>query len=263
MYLPTLVEGRILQGILLIVLGVAIYLYVRQRRTGTKTTLRPIPALDAIDEGVARSAEMGRTVHFTPGYAEGGLTNPDMGPGVLAGVTILKKVADSTAKRGTGVIVTLQQAETIPIVDEMLRVAYAAEAQKVPPDAVRFISTQEYSYAAGVLGILMEERPGVNIMMGYFQSESLQMAEGGNYVGAMTIGGTNAAPQIPFLLASCDYCLIGEELFAAKAYIDQDPPHLGSLVAQDLIRAILMGMILIGWIAATLAGPQVLNLMGI
>ncbi|GAG63954.1 unnamed protein product [marine sediment metagenome] len=235
--------------ILLIATIAAIYYFTDAVEKGKEVTIRSIPALDAIDEAVGRAAETGRPVHFTPGYSLGGLYNPTMGPGVMAGITILSKVAEVTAKLGTGLIVSLAQAEAVPLVEEILKTVYRAANAEVPPNAVRFISTEQYAYAAGILSILLEERPGANILMGYFWSESLQFAEGGSYVGAMQIGGTASPSQIPFFVASCDYCLIGEELFAAKGYIDRDPANLGSLVASDLLRTLLIGLTVLSFIA--------------
>jgi hypothetical protein len=217
-----------------------IYASIRTIKKGKQVSLRPIPGLDALDEAVGRAAEMGRPVHYTPGYTLGGLYNPTMGPGVLAGITILRKVAESAAHRGVKTIVTLAQPEAVPIVEDILRTAYAAENQKVAPDAVRFISTEQYAYAAGVLSVLTEERPGASILMGYFWSESLQFAEGGSYIGAFQIGGTPSLSQIPFFIASCDYCLIGEEVFAARGYIDKDPPTLGTVMGQDYFRILVV-----------------------
>ena len=40
--------------------------------------------------------------------------------------------------------------------------------------------------------------------------------------------------QLPFFVAACDYTLIGEELFAASAYLSREPKLLGSLKGQDI-----------------------------
>ncbi len=246
---------------LMVLIILAIYIATESVKKGRDVTIRPIPALDAITEAVGRASETGRTVHFTPGYTLGGLYNPSMGPGVMAGISILKKVAEDTAKLGTGIIVTLAQPEAIPMVEETLKTAYAAENLTVPENAVRFISTEQYAYAAGVLSILLEERPGANIIIGYFWSESLQFAEGGSYIGAMQIGGTSSASQVPFFIAACDYCLIGEEIFAAKGYIEKDAGSLGSLVASDLFRTVLIGIILLSFLASNLNLGFILDLL--
>ena len=70
-------------------------------------------------------------------------------------------------------------------------------------------------------------------LRGLFYAESLILAETGNSVGAIQIAGTSEAAQLPFFVAACDYTLIGEELFAASAYLTGEPQQLGSLKGQD------------------------------
>ncbi len=41
---------------------------------------------------------------------------------------------------------------------------------------------------------------------------------------------------MPFFVAASDYCLIGEELFAAAAYLSKDQVQLGSILGQDVSK---------------------------
>jgi len=82
--------------------------------------------------------------------------------------------------------------------------------------------------------------------MGAFYAESLILAETGNSIGAIQIAGTAMPAQLPFFVAACDYTLIGEELFAASAYLSKEPKLLGSLKGQDLGKAIILLAILVG-----------------
>ena len=52
--------------------------------------------------------------------------------------------------------------------------------------------------------------------------------------------------QLPFFVAACDYTLIGEELFAASAYLSKDPHQLGSLKGQDFGKAAFVIVLIIG-----------------
>jgi hypothetical protein len=58
--------------------------------------------------------------------------------------------------------------------------------------------------------------------------------------------------QLPFFVAACDYTLIGEELFAASAYLSNEPKQLGSLKGQDVGKSIAMLAIVTGVILLTL-----------
>ena len=59
--------------------------------------------------------------------------------------------------------------------------------------------------------------------MGKFFAESLLFAETGNSIGAIQIAGTGSQTQIPFFVTACDYTLMGEEFFAASAYLSKEP----------------------------------------
>jgi len=66
--------------------------------------------------------------------------------------------------------------------------------------------------------------------------------------------------QLPFFFAACDYTLIGEELFAASAYLSKDPKLLGSLKGQDVGKFIFLLVILFGVIFLTLNSVLGFNL---
>ena len=78
------------------------------------------------------------------------------------------------------------------------------------------------------------------------------MAETGNTIGAIQVAGTAMPAQLPFFVAACDYTLIGEEFFAASAYLSEEPDQLGSLKGQDLGKVIVGIGIIIGVTLMTL-----------
>ena len=59
--------------------------------------------------------------------------------------------------------------------------------------------------------------------------------------------------QLPFFVAACDYTLIGEEFFAASAYLSGEPEQLGSLKGQDIGKLFVGVFLIIGCFVATLA----------
>ena len=93
---------------------------------------------------------------------------------------------------------------------------------------------------------MMRERPAANIMMGAFYAESLLLAETGNAAGSIQIAGTAQPEQLPFFIAACDYTLMGEELFAASAYLSHEPLMLGGLKGQDFMKVLIIAAVLVG-----------------
>jgi len=99
----------------------------------------------------------------------------------------------------------------------------------------------------------LRERPATNFYLGLFYAESLILAETGSLAGSIQISGTDQVTQIPFFVVACDYTLIGEELYAASAYLGREPLLMGTLKAQDWAKGAFAVALLIG-LVATLAG---------
>ena len=89
-------------------------------------------------------------------------------------------------------------------------------------------------------------------MMGGFYAEALLFAETGSTTGAIQIAGTDSYTQLPFFITTCDYTLMGEELYAASAYLSREPRLLGSLKGQDVGKAIFLAVLIAGVVLATL-----------
>lgn len=255
-----LAKGRAFSfWLLLVIVGCIVYSMWRAKR-GRPIAIRKIAGLDALEEAVGRSTEMGRPVHYCPGI--GGIGAVEA-PQTFAGLAIMGYVGHLTAKLDVPMIVTIRQPEVFPMAEETLRQAYLEEGKSdaYDPNNVRFLSSQQFAYAAALFGIMERERPAANFMMGAFWAEALMLAEVGSYVGALQITGTASLSQVPFFVASSDYTLIGEELFAAAAYLSQDAMQLGSILGQDLSKAIVMVLIIAGVVSNALGSKYLVKLL--
>jgi hypothetical protein len=119
------------------------------------------------------------------------------------------------------------------------------------PDSYRedlnfFVSQDQFSYAASVDGMISREKPAACFFMGYFMAESLLLAEVGATSGAIQIAGTDVEHQLPFFFTACDYTLIGEELYAAGAYLSKEPMLLSALKVQDFGKLVVMVSVFFG-----------------
>ena len=88
-------------------------------------------------------------------------------------------------------------------------------------------------------------------MLGSYAAESLVLAETGAVLGVLQIAGTTNILQIPFFVATCDYTLLGEELYAASAYISRESVLFATIVAQDFVKIALVVIMCIGSVLAT------------
>src|SRR5438552_3807303 len=100
--------------------------------------------------------------------------------------------------------------------------------------------------------MMLRERPAANLLLGAFFAESLRLAETGHETGAIQIARTANVHQLPFFVVACDYTLIGEELYAASAYLSGDPKLIGSLKGGDLLKIVAIATIVIGCILETM-----------
>jgi hypothetical protein len=148
------------------------------------------------------------------------------------------------------------------VAQETVRAAYleAGRPDSYKEENIFFVTSMQFAYVAGVNGIMLRERPATNFYLGKFYAESLILAETGSVAGSIQISGTDEIAQIPFFIAATDYTLIGEELYAASAYLGKEPVLLGTLKAQDLGKALVIISLILGALAASFNFQFFLNL---
>jgi len=210
-------------------------------RRGRELFIRRIPGLSAIDEAVGRATEMGRPMLFSTGL--GGLDIVS-----LQALSVLSHIIRVAAKYRARIIVATADSVLYTLAEETSRDAYEAEgaAEAFNRDDVRYLSGDQFAYASAVVGTLNRERAASVFYFGYFYAESLILAENGQQVGAIQVAGTPATTQIPFFIAACDYTIIGDEYYAASAYLSREPTLLGSLVGQDIGKAVILAIVVLG-----------------
>ncbi len=233
--------------IALLITSAVIY-FIETARRGKELFVRKIAGLEAVDEAIGRATEMGRPILFIPGIHD----MDDVQ--TLAAITILGKVARQVADYDTKIRMPVARSLVMTAARETIKTAYqtAGRPDAYNDDMVNYITDEQFGYVAAVDGIMVREKPATIFLLGAFFAESLILAETGNSVGAIQIAGTARPAQLPFFIAACDFTLIGEELFAASAYLSGEPKMLGSLKGQDVGKAIAMGVIIVGVISITL-----------
>lgn len=251
-------EGKVI-GFFLGMVFFAILLYATKYLKGR--TIRTIEGLDAIEEAVGRAVEMGRPVHDCPG---GGGFDSQYAQQTVAAIGIIGYVAKLCASRGADLKVSVNVAHTLPAVEEMIRTSYLAEGQieQYSPDMVRFLPNQNalFSYC---MGMFEREKIAANIMVGAYFWEAIVLAEHGGSVGAMQIGGTARQSQLPAFVASCDYLIIGDEMFAANAYITGDEQQISNIAGQDIVRMIILGLMILGTLASVAGIDSIAKLLAL
>lgn len=225
----------------LIVIMIMLYEVKLAKSSSTPTFLRTIPGLKAVEEAVGRSTEMGKPILYVPGIMDMNEVE------TVAGVVVLGHVANMTAQYETELDVPVARAIVMQSARQVTKEAYLTQGrpEMYNEDMVHYITDDQFAYAAAVNGIMQRDEPAACLYMGKFFAESLLFAETGNSIGAIQIAGTGSQTQIPFFVTACDYTLMGEEFFAASAYLSKEPELIAGITAQDIIKVILIGFILL------------------
>ncbi len=237
--------------------GGAVLGMIRRARSNPDMYLRRIGGLEAVDEALGRATEMGKPVLFAHGLET--MANIS----TIAAVNVLGEVTKRVAKFDTKMICVNNDPVVFAVSQETVKEAYlhAGRPDAYNADDVIFVAAEQFSYVAAVSGIMMRQQPAANIYMGYFYAESLLLAETGASTGAIQIAGTDSYTQLPFFITTCDYTLMGEELYAASAYLSRNPMLLGSLKGQDIGKAALMAIVLVGTLLSTVGIEWVTKLI--
>jgi len=236
-----------INNLLLALLFGCLVFYAINQAKRREIFLRRIPGLDAVDEAIGRATELGKPILYLTGAH-------DMSdPSTIAAAVILGRVAKRTAAYGTELMVPHRDPITMAVCQEITKQAYleAGKPDLFKEDANFFITSDQFSYTAAVDGIMLRKKPAANFFMGAYFAESLLLTETGASTGAIQIAGTDSDHQLPFFVTTCDYTLIGEELYAASAYLSREPIQIGTLRGQDIGKAVLLVVIGVGTLLAT------------
>lgn len=240
-------RGRINQLVILALFVIFVLAYIRLASSGRTFFVRRIAGLNAIEEAIGRATEMGKPVLYVPGIDD--MDNIQ----TIASMAILNEVARIAGTYETPMIVPVCRPFVVPVAEESVKQGFlnAGRPELYNPNNVRYLSDEQFAFTAGISGIMMREGTAANLYIGSFFAESLILAETGFSTGAIQVAGTANVHQLPFFVAACDYTLIGEELYAASAYLSKEPKLLGALKASDLAKVVILALLVVGFVSQT------------
>jgi hypothetical protein len=249
--------GRAITLILTALLFTLVVSLIQYAKRGKELYIRRIAGLSAMDEAIGRATEMGKKMLYIPGI----LSLSEIQ--TIASLYIMKYVAGKTATYGANLEVPNIDPLTFSAARETVKQAYmeAGKPDQYKEEMVTYITYDQFAYTASVTGKMVREKPATNFLIGSFFAESLILAETGQSTGAIQIAGTAELAQLPFFVTTCDYTLLGEELYAASAYLSREPVLLGSIKAQDVMKVVLMALMGLGIVTYTLGWDIVRELL--
>jgi hypothetical protein len=240
-----------LVGLLVLVVFVAVlafYALVGRRWPGT---FRRLPSLDALGTAIERAVEAGERVHVSLGT--GSTIGSDSAP-ALSGLAVLSRIAAATTMSDRPAVATTGDGAMTLLAQDTMRTAFArmGAADRYQPSSGRLLGPSPFSYVAGLPVLLSGEDVSAQVLLGSFGMEGALAAEFGERRGAFVLAGTDDVQSQALLYATAEHPLIGEEVFAAGAYLNVGALHRASLRTQDALRILVIGAILVGTLLRTL-----------
>ena len=233
---------ELLFGGLFLIAFLALSLYIAdQAKKGKVPYIRRLPAFDGIELTIDRCAELGKPVY----YDISGLPRGDIGPMVVAALSILSYVARRCFKSKCRLIVAYQSPETSVMAREVLNSAIQEEGDpnSFQDRDLRFTDTNTFLHAAKGMEMVETEDCRGNIAMGQVFLNVLPLSEANKANGCVAIQGSAYMTQIHALGLATDYNFIGEELYAAAAMISRDADTLATLRSQDFAKLFIVALI--------------------
>jgi hypothetical protein len=228
----------------LILAAVLLLAFILWRRR-SPAALRPIAAFEQLNSAVGLAVENGTRLHFSLGH---GSLFPARGASALAGLAMLRRLSERTSVSDNPPIVTSGDASLAILSQDTLQSGYRAAGaeEQYRFTTGRLAGLTPLSYAAGAMPTVHDENVSANVFIGDFGPEAALLTEAAERQNSTLIAASdNLAAQSVFY-ASAQEPLIGEELFAAGAYVGAGSAHEASLNVQDVLRWLVVLGILIG-----------------
>jgi len=206
-------------------------------------SLREIPALTRLYRMIGLSVEDGTRLHISLGH--GGLLDA-RGGSALAGLAVLRNIAEKTSVSDRPPVATAGDPSLGLLTQDTLQAGYqaAGAGELYTPATGRVSGLSPFGFAAGAMHITQNENVSANIMIGHFGPEVALLTEASDRENVALIGASDNLTGQSVLYASSQDALIGEELFAAGAYIGAGASHAASLTVQDILRwVIIIGLL--------------------
>jgi hypothetical protein len=229
---------------ILLCLGLILF-FIFSARGGPKIVLREIQAFRRFRREVDLAVEAGKRLHVSLGR---GTINDLQGGAAFIGLTILDRCARAASNSDRPPVTTSGDGVVTVLSQDTLQSTYRSLAaeERYDPTNARLTGLTPMAYAAGAMPTIHDEHVTANILAGHYGTEIALLTEAGERSQSLTIAGTDNISAQAVLYATADEPLLGEELYAAGAYLGADTAHSASLHAQDILRWVLIVAIVVG-----------------
>jgi hypothetical protein len=232
-------------GLGLVLLAAILLLAFTLIKRKAPPAFREIAALTRLRRAAGLAVEEGTRLHVSLG--RGGLLT-SRGAASLSALALLRRLGQQNSISDRPPVATSGDAAVAVLSQDTLQAAYesAGAAELFQPANGRLGGLTPFSYAAAAMTVARQEQVSTDVLVGDFGSEAALIADAAERENALLIAASSEPAAQAVLFVSASETLVGEELFAAPAYISNAPSHNASLQAQDILRWLLILALLVG-----------------
>ena len=223
----------------LVILAAVLLLALTFIKRKSPPAFREIAALTRLKRAAGLAVEDGTRLHVSLG--RGGLVSP-RGAASLSALALLRQIGEQTSISDRPPVATSGDPVLAALSQDTLQAACqsAGVEELFQPTSGRLGGLTPFSYAAGAMTVARQEQVSTDVLMGDFGAEVGLLTEASERENSTLIAATSEPSAQAILFASAAEPLVGEELFAAPAYIGNDPAQRASLQAQDILRWLII-----------------------
>ncbi|MFN8379788.1 MAG: DUF6754 domain-containing protein [Anaerolineae bacterium] len=214
--------------------------FVRRKRAAFP--IRTITGYQALPDHVGLAIEKGQGLHVSLGSAGlGGATSTT----ALAANELLYQISLRSSVGGTVPAVTMSEPTAIPMAYGTLQAALrkrgAAPRGTFDP-AVQWYAggARSLAFAAAITGAMANERSAYNVFAGSFGLELALPLLASQRGHAASLATSDQVEGQAVAYGMADQALLGEEMYAAGAYLGDSASALGGVIAQDVLRGLII-----------------------
>jgi len=239
-------------GLLVFAAILLLALTIWRRRSAA--SLRVIDAYERLNRSVGLAVENGTRLHISLGR---GSLFTSRGGSALAGLAMLRRLAERTSVSDRPPVATSGDAALALLSQDTLQSGYRAAGaeEQYRFSTGRLTGLTPFSYAAGAIPTIHDEKVSANIIIGDLGTEAALLAEAADRENTNLIAASDNLSAQSVFYASSQEPLIGEELFAAGAYVGAGASHEASLHVQDILRWLIILAIILGAALKILGAP--------
>lgn len=228
--------------LVVLVVALVVLAVVLLSRAARRATLRPIAAYEVVAQAPTRAAESDLPIHV--GLGSGAVGGEDALQ-TAAAIQTVRYLIGGGAAGASRTVLTAGDGTVAAAAMGVVDANPYAEAETL------FAGPDPMAYAAGAKAMAPTEPMATNVLLGQFGDEGLWLAGALGSGMRPPVGGTAEPSAAALMYAALDDAVIGEEVYAAGAYLG-DQNQVASLVAVDLLRWLGVVAIVVGTLAISL-----------